>query len=265
MREETARRVTDRSAEIHMRHEVVRLHHDRKRILAVDVRNRDDGTVTTHPADFFFSTMPVRHLIRCLDPDPPDEVKEVAERLVYRDFMIVENDTGIRTHNNVIPDNWIYVQEPRAALGRIQIFNNWSPYLVKDPDTVWLGAEYFVNAGEGLWCESDECVTAKAVDELHELNLIAKSKVLNSIVLRVPKAYPAYFGSYDRFDVIRRYTDGFENLFLVGRNGMHRYNNQDHSMLTAMVAVDNIISGVRSKDNIWDVNVEEEYHEERSG
>jgi protoporphyrinogen oxidase len=151
-----------------------------------------------------------------------------------------------------------------VKVGRLQIFNNWSPYLVREPNTVWLGMEYFANEGDALWSMSDAEMAAFALDELCHLQLVERADVLDQTVLRVPKAYPAYFGSYERFDVIRDYVDRLPNLFLIGRNGMHRYNNQDHSILTAFAAVENISSGVVTKDNIWNVNVEQEYHETKT-
>ena len=202
---------------------------------------------------------------------PPD-VHEISNGLIYRDFITVglllkklkiKNETNRKTINNIVPDTWIYIQEREVKVGRLQIFNNWSPYMVKDPDTVWIGLEYFCDEGDELWNMTDEEIAHLAVNEFSEIDIIEKENVLDHTVIRVQKTYPAYFGTYDRFDVIRKYTDGFHNLFLIGRNGMHRYNNQDHSMLTAMVAVENIINNVKSKDNIWNVNVEQEYHEEK--
>ncbi len=145
----------------------------------------------------------------------------------------------------------------------MQIFNNWSPYLVADPSKVWLGLEYFCNEGDTLWSKSDGDMIELAADELEQIDIIEKSEVLDATVIRVPKTYPAYFGTYDRFDVLREYLDHFENLFLLGRNGMHKYNNQDHSMLTAMIAVDNLVEGRTDKSNIWAVNTEEDYHESK--
>ena len=161
----------------------------------------------------------------------------------------------------MVPDNWIYVQEPDVEVGRIQIFNNWSPYLVRDPNTVWIGLEYFCNEGDDLWSLSDDDLRALAARELDALGLVAEGDVLDGTVIRMTKTYPAYFGTYSRLGEVREYLDGFENLFLLGRNGMHKYNNQDHSMLTAMVAVDNIERGDLSKDNVWSVNTEMDYHE----
>ncbi|HZK70336.1 MAG TPA: hypothetical protein VFD03_02305, partial [Clostridia bacterium] len=164
-----------------------------------------------------------------------------------------------------VPDLWIYIQEREVKLGRLQIFNNWSPYLVKDLEgTVWMGLEYFCTEGDELWNMKDEDFIKFATDEIVKIDIIDSTDVvLDGCLVRVPKAYPAYFGEYDNFDYIKNFVDGYDNLFLIGRNGMHRYNNMDHSMLTAMTAVENIIENIKSKDNIWNVNTEEDYHEEK--
>lgn len=271
MWEETARRVRELGGEIHLRHEVVGLACAGRRITTVRARNLDTGTEKELPADHVFSSMPLRTLIERLDADTPDEVADVAAGLEYRDFITVglllkrlrlEDRAEPGGGGRLIPDNWIYVQEPDVRVGRLQIFNNWSPFLVRDPDTVWMGLEYFANEGDDLWRRSDADMTALAVEELSRLGFIRPEDVLDQVVIRMPKAYPAYFGSYDRFHVLRSFLDRIDNLFLIGRNGMHRYNNQDHSMLTAMAAVENIIQGVTTKANIWEVNTESDYHEE---
>ena len=219
--------------------------------------------------DFFFSTMPVKDLIRGMGEAVPAEVRRIAEGLVYRDFITVGllvKELRIKEGDSKrISDNWIYVQEPDVKLGRIQIFNNWSPYMVEDQDKTCLGLEYFCTEGDELWRMSDEDFADFAIRELASIGFIDRESVLDHCVVRVQKTYPAYFGSYDQFSTVRRFLDGFENLFLIGRNGMHRYNNQDHSMLTAMTAVDNIVAGVTDKDNIWQVNTELGYHEETEG
>jgi protoporphyrinogen oxidase len=203
---------------------------------------------------------------------PPENVKEVAGGLPYRDFITVgllmkklkiTNETGRQTKGNIVPDSWIYIQEPGVKVGRLQIFNNWSPYMIKDDNNVWIGMEYFVNEGDYLWNKKDKDMAAFGIDELASINIINKEDVLDSTVIRVKKTYPAYFGTYDRFDEIRQFTDSFANLFLLGRNGQHHYNNQDHSMLTAIEAVKNIAEGRRDKANVWSVNVEKEYHEKK--
>jgi protoporphyrinogen oxidase len=233
----------------------------------------ETGRIEVVHGDFFFSSMPVKELIEAMGTVAvPSEVSQVAEGLKYRDFITVgllvrrlkkRNDTKIKTINGIVPDTWIYVQEKNVRMGRIQIFNNWSPYMVRDEQTVWMGLEYFCEEGDGLWSMDDGDLAGFAVKELAGVDFIREEDVLDSIVLRMPKTYPAYFGTYDRFDTIRGFVDRIENLFLIGRNGMHRYNNQDHSMLTAMVAVENIVKGVKSKKNIWEVNTESEYHEKK--
>lgn len=270
MWEEVARQVNAKGGKVVMETKVVALQQDKAgNITSVTVQDKA-GKKTKVKGDYFFSTMPVRELVAGLDGDVPANVKEVAGALEYRDFitvgillkdMKIKNETDRKTVNNVVPDNWIYIQERDVKVGRLQIFNNWSPYLVKDQDTVWVGMEYFVNEGDELWSMSDKDFAQFGIDELAKIDIIEKDKVLDSTVLRVLKAYPGYFGTYERFDEVRGYLDGIENLFLIGRNGMHRYNNQDHSMLSAMTAVQNIIKGRTDKTNIWDVNTEQEYHE----
>jgi protoporphyrinogen oxidase len=216
--------------------------------------------------------MPVRDLIRSLDARIPKMVRNVAEGLVYRDFLVVglllkklkiKNETKKATLNNIIPDNWIYVQESDVKVGRIQVFNNWSPYMVADSSNIWLGLEYFCNEGDEIWDRPVRNMSALAAEELARLGVAEKEDVIDSTVIRMQKAYPAYFGRYDDFDAIREFTDRYENLFLIGRNGMHRYNNQDHSMLTAITAASNVMNGIKEKDNIWQVNTEQEYHESK--
>jgi len=195
----------------------------------------------------------------------------VAEGLRYRDFITVGllldrlmlHEPG-ETSGRLIRDNWIYIQEPDVDVGRLQIFNNWSPYMVAERDKVWIGLEYFCYESDAIWNMSDEAMKAHAIMELDKIGIIDKANVLDGTVLRMPKTYPGYFGTYNRFHEIRAFLDPFENLFLIGRNGMHRYNNQDHSMLTAMIAVENIMAGRKDKENIWSVNTEQEYHESKN-
>lgn len=220
--------------------------------------------------EYVFSTMPVKELIAALDCQVPSNVAEVSSNLGYRDFLtvgILAKKLVVKDPANpdgLIKDNWIYIQEADVIAGRLQIFNNWSPFMVKDPDTVWIGVEYFCKESDELWNRTDEDLSALAKQELEKIGILQQCDVLDSTVARMPKAYPAYFGSYDRFGEVRQFVDSFENLFLIGRNGMHRYNNQDHSMLASMTAVDNILHGRLDKSNIWEVNTESEYHEEKA-
>lgn len=226
-------------------------------------------------ADVFFSSMPVKDLVGGMN-DVPRRIAEVAKGLPYRDFVTVgllvdrlnlKNETKLKTLGGIVPDCWIYVQDTNVKLGRIQIFNNWSPYLVKDPEhTVWIGLEYFCDEGDEFWnMDEGECV-AMAAQELVTMGVLESAEhVKDSHRERVQKAYPAYFDTYDHMDEVIRYLSGFENLYCVGRNGQHRYNNMDHSMATSFEAVENIVNDVKTKDNIWNVNTEQEYHEEKKG
>jgi protoporphyrinogen oxidase len=256
--------------EIHFGIKIDRIHLDGNKVISIEGVN-EAGERVTFAGDYFLSTMPVRDLVRALSATAPDqipaEVVEVSEGLMYRDFITVgllASKLAVKEKDDSpLKDNWIYIQEPDVVVGRLQIFNNWSPYLVGTADKVWIGLEYFCNETDDLWKLSDDEMSRFAIAEIAKIGILRAEDVEDSHVVRVPKTYPAYFGSYDRFDVIRHYLDGFPNLFLVGRNGMHKYNNQDHSMLTAMTAVENIVNGVPTKDNIWAINTEMEYHEEK--
>lgn len=270
MWEEVARLIKKKGGEIHTGHHVTGLKSSGDRITEARIINTATGESSAVNGDFFFSTMPVKDLIAGIDGNVPEAARTVAAGLIYRDFvtvglllkkMKITNHTKTPTVNNIVPDNWIYIQESSVKLGRLQIFNNWSPYLVANSNNVWLGLEYFCNINDDIWGKTDGEFVRFAIDELASINIIEKEDVLDSVVIRTPNTYPAYFGTYDRFDAVREYTDSLRNLFLIGRNGMHRYNNQDHSMLTAITAVDNIANNISSKDNIWAVNAEKEYSE----
>jgi protoporphyrinogen oxidase len=261
MWEEVARRVQSRGGKIHFRHRVLGFNVTDDQIVSVEIQNLEDGAKYTNTCDYVFSTMPVKEFIGALGNCVPEPVRAVADGLLYRDFIMV--GVLVKKLREPIPDNWMYIQEPDVKLCRLQIFNNWSPYMVKDPSTVWLGLEYFCNEGDDLWMKPDGAMAQFAADELESIDIIEKKDVLDSVVIRMPKTYPAYFGTYDRFHVITEYIDRYKNLFLVGRNGMHKYNNQDHSMLAAMLAVENIVKGIDTKKNLWKLNVEQEYHEEK--
>ena len=231
----------------------------------VSLKAIKDGRTQEFAGDYFFSTMAIKELIRAMDAPIPNNVREVSEGLLYRDFitvgLLVKKLKVQNRNKKLIEDNWIYIQEPDVLAGRLQIFNNWSPSMVANQDHVWMGVEYFCYETDDLWKKSDTDMAALAGEELDKIGILDKADILDSMVIRVPKTYPAYFGTFNRFEEIRKFVDGFENLFLIGRNGMHRYNNQDHSMLTAMMAVDNISAGITEKANLWEVNTEMEYHE----
>lgn len=271
MWEEVANEVKRRGGELHLRQRVVDVQRRGNRIDSITVRDDNDSTRTI-PCDFLLSTMPIRELTHQLQPDDA-EVARVATALPYRDFMTAgllvkrmqpTRSAGTLSANGMPADNWIYIQEPDVKLGRLQIFNNWSPALVTDPNMIWLGLEYFCNADDGLWAMQDSAFLDFAAAELEKIGLIDRADVMDGTVVRVPKAYPAYFGEYRNIGHVRSWLDGITNLFPMGRNGMHCYNNQDHSMLTAKAAVDCIAEGSSDKSALWAVNAEEDYHEEIS-
>ena len=230
-----------------------------------------DGREVKLEGDYIISSMPVKDLVAGMN-DVPAGIAAIAKGLPYRDYMTVgvliphcnlKNETKIKTIGNIVPDNWIYVHDRNVQMGRMQVYNNWSPYLVKDLEhTVWIGLEYFCNEGDAMWSMSDDEFARMGISEMVKMGLIdSAGEVLDSHVERVKKAYPAYFDTYDHMDELRAYLDTVPNLFCVGRNGQHRYNNIDHSMCTSFEAVKNILAGVTDKENIWKVNTEQEYHE----
>ena len=233
-----------------------------------------DGEKTI-AGDAFISSMPVRDLVLGMTGDAPAaEAKRIAEGLPYRDFVTVgllvdrlnlKNETDKKTLANIVPDCWIYVQDTNVKLGRIQIFNNWSPYMVEDPHkSVWIGLEYFCSEGDDFWNMSDEECIAFATAELVKMGVIGAGEVRDAHREKVKKAYPAYFDTYSEMDTLIAALNRYDNLYCVGRNGQHRYNNMDHSMLTAIRAAEVIKTGGTDKNVLWNVNTEKEYHEEKA-
>lgn len=269
MWERVATLVQGAGGSVHLNHKVTAIRKSGQRVTAVDVLDTQTNTIRTVSCDALISTMPLAQLTTLLGPDD-SQVGEVARNLPYRDFMTaglvvkqMKPPAGARhAPNGMPPDNWIYIQEPDVHLGRLQIFNNWSPHLVADPSTISLGLEYFCREGDALWSRSDSDFLDFAARELEQIDLIDRRNILDGTVVRVPKAYPAYFGEYREIHRVRNFLDSFDNLYPVGRNGMHRYNNQDHSMLAAKAAVNCIVDSNADKKSIWAVNSEDEYHEE---
>ena len=223
--------------------------------------------------DAVFSSMPVKDLVSAFGPAAPASVAKIAAELPYRDFITVgllvdrlsiKNKTPFKTVNNIVPDTWIYVQERDVRMGRIQIFNNWSPYMVDDvTEHVWIGLEYFCSEGDSFWTMSDGDFIAMATKELRQIGVLDESTpILDSVRIKVKKAYPAYFGTYAEFGKVRAWLDSIPNLCCIGRNGQHRYNNMDHSMLCGLEAARSLIGGT-DKSALWNVNTEEEYHESK--
>ena len=259
------------SAPIKLNEKVTRLIKNENKIIAVETTDLN-GKKNVYEGDIFISTMPVKDLIEAMN-DVPTEITDIANGLMYRDFRVVgvllnklklKNTTHIKTINNIVPDTWIYVQEREVKLGRIQIFNNWSPYLVNDfENTVWIGLEYFCNEQDKIWTDNDDDFIKFAIDEAVKIGIFEKDDVLDAYTHKVKKAYPAYFGTYDKFDEIKEYVNTIDNLYLVGRNGMHRYNNMDHSTLAAMKTVDLILGNINDREEVWSVNTESDYHEDK--
>ncbi|MCI2081838.1 MAG: NAD(P)/FAD-dependent oxidoreductase [Bacteroidales bacterium] len=234
---------------------------DDMKVVSVEIRH-SDGVLETVPCDYFLSSMPIKDLVEAIrGVHVPEEVARVASTLPYRDFITV----GLLVKKlkiKDVKDTWIYIQERDVKAGRLQVFNNWSPYMVKDnAGTVFIGLEYFCNEGDELWNMDDGEFISMAIGEMEKIDILDPADVLDSTRIKVKKAYPAYYGSYYELDKVKAFLNRIINLFCIGRNGQHRYNNMDHSMLTAMAAVDDIEEGVTDKVNVWSVNTEKSYQE----
>ncbi|MDR1783834.1 MAG: NAD(P)/FAD-dependent oxidoreductase [Dysgonamonadaceae bacterium] len=260
-------------AKVLLNHKVTKINVENNRVVSITALA--DGKEIAFKCNELLSSMPIKDLVAALQGiDIPEDVKKTAENLPYRDFITVgllvdklqiKNETKIKTLNNLVPDTWIYIQEPDVKIGRLQIFNNWSPYMVEDfENKVWIGLEYFCNEGDEMWNMSDDEFIKFAENELEKTGFIRKEDILDGVRARIKKAYPSYYGSYYDLPKVIDFLNSIENLYCIGRNGQHRYNNQDHSMLTAMEAVKNIKTGNNDKSNIWSVNTEKEYHEKRN-
>ena len=268
----TADAIREMGGEILLNSHVCGLHQDASRHLT-GVTYQHGDQFSTLDCDLVISSMPVKDLVAGLN-DVPEDCRRIAAGLPYRDYVTVgvlvpglnlKNETAIKTLGRYVPDDWVYVHDRSVRMGRLQIFNNWSPYLVSDPvNTVWVGLEYFCDEGDDFWSLDDEQIADLAIGEMIKIGLISSSEeVRDHHVERVKKAYPAYFDTYAEMDTLRQYLDSIGNLYCVGRNGQHRYNNLDHSMCTSFEAVSNILSGREDKSNIWSVNTEKEYHESK--
>ena len=270
--DEVADRVRINGGELHLESKVIQISHKNYKIKKVTIKNAE-GEISDLEGDYFFSTMPVSELFEIMCPPLDPKLTEIAGKLPYRDFITVGLlldkillDGEVKAHqlSDRLPDNWIYVQEPYVKVGRIQIFNNWSPSLVADKSKIWIGLEYFLNQNDKLWQSEDSDIVSFAINELQELGFCSRNDIKDAVVVRTPKAYPAYFGTYEKFGSLQEEIERFDNLFCIGRNGMHRYNNQDHSMLSAMMAIDGILQGRDNRQELWKLNTEMEYHEDRT-
>ncbi len=268
-----AEQVRTQGGEVRTNEAIEKIHIESGEVKGVTIR-KADGTLIEQSCDIFMSSMPIKDLIAAIDGiEVPNEVRHIAGGLPYRDFitvglcvnkMKIKNETKLKTWANRVPDTWIYIQERDVKLGRLQIFNNWSPYLVKDyENTMWIGLEYFCTECDEMWEMPKEKFIQMAIEELVRIDIIESDAVLDACHVKIKKAYPAYYGSYYELDKVRLFLDTISNLWCIGRNGQHRYNNMDHSMLTAMEAIQAIATGSTDKTNVWNVNTETEYHEKK--
>lgn len=269
----------EKGADLKMNQKVIKINLAGNCVKSVIIENTDKnsedfGRTEEIFCDYLVSSMPIKDLANLIEEFPETE-KEIAVNLPYRDFITVglllkdleiKNKTDIKTINNNVPDCWIYVQDRSVKMCRFQIFNNWSPYMVDDfKNHIWLGLEYVCNENDNLWAMSPEKIIEFASDELEKIGVIKKENIIDSFTTKVKKAYPAYFGTYKDFDKVKAYLDSINNLYCIGRNGQHRYNNMDHSMLTGIEAGKAILNNNYEKTAIWSVNTEKEYHEEIKG
>ncbi|MGI6205615.1 MAG: NAD(P)/FAD-dependent oxidoreductase [Anaerovoracaceae bacterium] len=267
----TAEKVISLGGTIRKNARVTRIHKNEAGVIT-SVDYETDGQIVSEPAEIVISSMPLKDLVGGMN-DVPENIAAIAAGLPYRDYMTLgvlvkklalKNETDRKTIGNIVPDCWVYVQDRKVKMGRFQIYNNWSPYMVQDlENTVWVGLEYFVNEGDEYWNLTEEEFSKIGVEEMLKIGLIESADdVLDTHMEKVKKAYPAYFDTYDEIGKLVDYLSAIPNLYCVGRNGQHRYNNIDHSMCTSFEAVKNIVSGREDKTNVWSVNTEQEYHEE---
>jgi len=255
--EDVANKIINKGGKIIFNQTISTINIDENKIVSVQTVDENIYTSTN-----IISSMPIKDLIQSFN-SVDEDIKQIALNLEYRDFITV----GLlvkQLQMKDIKDNWIYIQESDVKVGRLQIFNNWSPYLVKDKDTIWIGMEYFCNENDELWSMSEDDFIIMAQEEMIKLGFISNiDDIIDNEQIKIKKAYPSYFGSYDKFNQIQEYLNTIDNLYCVGRNGQHRYNNMDHSMMTSFKAVDSIVNS-KSKDQIWEINTEKEYHEQKS-
>lgn len=268
--EEVAQRIVEMGGEIYKQSCVKELHTDQtliKKVIITANHNMIDFT-----PDYVFSSMPIKDLVGIITPAAPVNIRDVSDNLVYRDFIMtgilaktmkMGSTNPVFPNVKLLPDTWIYIQEREMVSGRLQIYNNWSPYMVADRNSVWIGLEFFCNEGDTFWNKTDSEIITIASKELEKMNFLSDIDILDGTCIRVKKAYPAYWGSYEKLHLVQDYLCNFNNLFCIGRNGLHKYNNMDHSMLTAIASVKNIINKNVTKQSIWQINSEDRYGEQK--
>ena len=267
--EEFGNKIKENGGEILLNSEVIGINKDGNKIVSVKVQNKKTGDISEIFGDIFISSMPIQSLLTEMN-DVPEDICEIAKSLSYRDFVLVnfvtnkinlKNNTNVPTVNNIAPDSWIYLQDNGVKAGRLDIMNNFSPYIIRDyKKDVVINLEYFCNENDEFWDDKDENIINFAISELEKLNVTNNENIQTAKVIRIKKAYPSYFGSYDKFDKIKEYLNSLDNLYCIGRNGQHKYNNMDHSILSGIVAAE-VIEKNEDKNILWDINTDSEYQE----
>jgi protoporphyrinogen oxidase len=263
--EKLAKKVISMGGEIRKNSKVKKIEMVGKRVKSVRIAEISGNDFETE-CDYLFSSMPINHLISSIETKIPKSVCTIGKKLMYRDFVIVgilaKNKTSTLTKKKIL-DNWIYLQQKTFTAGRILFFNNWSPHMTKLKNNIWIGVEFFCFKNDKIWNKTDENLIDMAIAELEKIGITNKKDLIDGTVIREEKAYPIYAGAYHKFYLVKNFFNKIENLYPIGRNGMHRYNNMDHSMLTAMESVKCVTNGGKNKDKIWDVNSEKKYHESK--
>ncbi|MBU1007686.1 NAD(P)/FAD-dependent oxidoreductase [Candidatus Dependentiae bacterium] len=265
--ETVAEKINQMGGQIIMEHTLTSLNVKTDKIISVEIIDNKTHEIKTISGDYVFSSMPIRELVQALDEPIPKEIQAISDGLVYRDFitvgLLLDKLKIKEPDGSQIKDHWIYIQEPDVLVGRLQVFNNWSPYMAADKTKTWVGLEYFCTEGDKLWSMTEKELIDLAKKELAQIDIIDADNVLDATVIKQEKAYPAYFGTYNQFNTLKNYLNSYKNIYFIGRNGMHHYNNQDHSMLSAIKAVENIANNTIDKESVWNINTEKEYHESK--
>lgn len=256
-----AREIKENGGVIHLNKQIVSLELKNNNCQKVIIKDLKTNETFCDYADYYVSSMPIKDLVECMN-NVPNNIREIANNLEYRDLIVI--GLLFKTFKDKdIKDNWIYLQDRNMKAGRLEIYNNFSSKMLNDKDTIWLGLEYFCNENDYLWNKSDEKLIELGVEELSRASLFNPNDFIDGTVFKIKKAYPGYFGSYDRLCEIKGFTNQIKNLLLIGRNGLHKYNNMDHSIICGLMAAEAIIEEKNDQDKIWNINVEEAYQESK--
>lgn len=257
-----ASKLKSQGGKIFTEKKIISIKRNNEKIEEVTIQDLNTDKITTEKADYFISSIPVKDLINGIE-NIPDSISEIANNLIYRDLIVLGLQFN-KFKNRFLYDNWIYLQDKNIQAGRMEIYNNFSLKMLENNDDIWIGLEYFCNENDAMWTKTNEELIDMGIQELAKIGIFDAKDFIDGTSYKIKKAYPAYFGSYNSFGKIRKFVDSLENLFLIGRNGMHRYNNMDHSIMCGFTAAENILKGMTEKQNIWSINLEDEYQETRN-